>query len=111
MNPLYVAIIGTWVRAGLLIVSTYLIQHHIVTATQGETLSTMWFDQILNALPGIVALVWSNYDKIWARVKLMTALWLPKGATENAVTAKIATGEPTPSVHTPPDTVPGVPKV
>lgn len=100
MNPLVVDIIGTWVRAALVAISAYLIQHHIVTAQQGEALSSQVFTQVINSLPAIAALGWSMWQKYGARLKLVTALTMPVGATENAVVAKIATGVGVPAVST-----------
>ena len=100
MNPLVVDIIGTWVRAALLAISAVLIQHHIVTAAQGEALSTQLFTQIINSLPAVAALGWSMWQKYGSRLKLVTALTMPAGTTENAVVAKIATGVGVPAVST-----------
>lgn len=100
MNPLYKEIVGTWVRAGLVAVSAVLIQHHIVTAAQGDALSAQLFDQILNAVPAVMALAWSMTQKYGSRLKLVTALTMPAGATETAVEAKIAAGVGIPPVTT-----------
>ena len=110
LNPLVLQIIGSWVRAGLTLVSGFLIQKHIVTAAQGESLSTMLIDQITNSIPAIAAIVWSMWHKYASRSKLMTALMLG-GTTEDAVTTHIDSGAVTPTVLTPPATVPGVPDV
>lgn len=110
MNPLYIAIIGTWVRAGLLLVSVYLVQHHIVTAQQSESLTTMWFDQIINSLPAVIALAMSMWDKYHTRVKFLTAIMPSSGNTEAKVDAYMASPAPKPAITTPADTVPGVPK-
>jgi hypothetical protein len=79
--------------------STYLIQHHIVTASQGESLSSTLFAQAINALPGVAALAWSMWQKYGARLKLVTALTMPPGTTIAQVEQKIASGAPLP----PPD--------
>lgn len=97
LNPLVVNIIGTWVRAGLLILSTWLIQHHIVTAQQGEQLATALYAQALNALPGLAAIGLSIWQKYRSRLKIVTALTMPVGATEQQVEQKIASGVPLPS--------------
>lgn len=110
MNPLYKEIIGSWVRAALVSLSAFLVQRHIVTEQQGESLIAMWFDQIINALPGIVALVWSWWQKHSSRKVLNTALTLPAGVTEDQVRAYIASGATVPTVNTPSNTVPGIPK-
>jgi hypothetical protein len=108
MNPLITAIIGSWVRAALVAVSAALIQHHVVTSAQGESLVGMLFTQTMNALPGLVALAWSYWQKRAARVKFLTAL-MPGPKTENEVLAHIDSHLPTPALDTPPNTVPGVP--
>lgn len=106
MNPLYTDIVGSWVRAFLLLVSAFLIQHHVVTATQGEALSALWFQQILNAVPGLISLGWSAWQKYGARVRLNTALTMPAGKTLADVDAKISTGVGIPSAKTAATVVP-----
>jgi len=100
VNPLYTEIIGSWVRTGLGMLSIVLISHHLVTATQGEALTTLWFTQIMNSIPAAISLGWGAWQKFKSRQKLVTALTMPVGTTENAVVAKIATGVGVPAVTT-----------
>lgn len=106
MNPLVVDIIMTWVRAGLIAASTYLIQHHVVTSSQGEALSSQLTAYILSTLPAIAALAWGAWDKYGARLQLNTALTMPANVTVQAVNAKIASGIGVPPATTPIDVVP-----
>jgi hypothetical protein len=92
MQELILQIVGTWVRAGLTLSSGILIAHHVMTAPQGEQLSTMLFAQIVNALPGLGAQGWSMLQKYWAEQKFHTALTMPQGTAPEAVKAKIANG-------------------
>lgn len=108
MNPLIKQIIIGWARAALISLSAILVQHHIVTASQGEGLSAMLLDQFINSLPGLVALASSAWQKYRSRQKLLVAL-MPGPKTEDEVIAHIAAGLPVPSVLTPSNTVPGVP--
>ena len=58
------------------------------------------------AVAGLLALGWSWWKIHGNRVKLLTALALPDGATENDLNAHMASGATAPSVLTPPNTVP-----
>lgn len=110
MNQLITQIIGTVVRAGLTALSAFLIQRRLMTSEQAGQLSSMLFDQIINALPAAAALAWSAWQKYKSRSKLLTALMLPPGSTENCLHAYIASGAATPVITTPPNTSPGVPE-
>ena len=103
MNPMMQEAIGSILRWVLAIGAGYLVQHGIWT--QGDASS-----YVAAAAMGLVALGWSMWQKYGARVKLLTALTMPSGTTENEVVAKVNLGVPVPSVTTPPNTVPGVPK-
>ena len=91
LQELLLQIVGTWVRAALTLLSGILIAHHAITAPQGEQLGSMLFSQILNALPGLVAQVWSMVQKTKMAQKVQTALAMPMGSTSQDLNAKLAT--------------------
>ncbi len=103
MNPIASAAITSVLRWALAIGAGYLVNHGIWTQADATT-------YVAAAALGLVALGLSLWDKYKTRIKLLTALTMPAGTTEDAVDAHIAAKLPTPSVTTPPDTVPGVPK-
>ena len=94
---------GTFIRAGLIWIASRLVDRGIWE--QGDVAG-----YVAGGTAAIVALGWSLIEKYGARVSKLVALWLPKGSTENDVKDYIALGKPTPSITTPPDTVPGIPK-
>ena len=102
MNPIASDAIGSILRWALALAASYLVEHGIWTQAQATT-------YVAAAALGLLALGWSFWSKYRARVKLLTALYLPKGTSENGMNAHIAMGNLTPSVMTPPDTAPGVP--
>jgi hypothetical protein len=103
MNPILQEAVGSILRYGLMILATVLVKHGIWTASAAE-------GYVEAAVSALLALAWSYRKIISARVKLLTALMMPVGATENDVNAKIKSGAATPTVLTPANTVPGVPK-
>ncbi len=102
MNPLFQQAIGSLLRYGLIGLSAYLVKHGIWSDSLAERF-------VEAAVPALVAIAWSFYQKYRARVEKLTALMLPPGSTENDLKAHIKSGEPTPAVTTPPNTAPGVP--
>lgn len=105
MNPMVQQALVSVVRWGLTFGAGILVQHGIWTAPDATQYVTA-------ASLAIVALLWSLWDKYKSRQKLVTALVLPKGATEIEVEGTIAAGAPIPSVLTPKDVVPvSVPSV
>ena len=103
MNPVLQAAAASVLRWLLAIAAGYLVRAGIWTGVDAEA-------YIATAALAILALWWSLWEKYKSRVTLLTALMMPAGTTENGVKAVVASGVVTPSVHTPPDTVPGVPK-
>ena len=102
MNPLWEASLGSILRWALAIGAGYLVHKGIWTSGDATT-------YVSAAAMGILSLAWSQRDKIIARAKMLTALWMPRGTTEAAVDAHIAAGLPTPALSTPSNTAPGVP--
>ena len=102
MNPMLQAALGSILRYLLMIAATYLVKHGIWTASAAE-------GYVEAAVVALLALGWSWWKIHGNRIKLLTALALPPGATENDLNTHIAGGGAVPSILTPPDTVP-VPK-
>ncbi len=102
MNPMAEEAIKSIVRAGLMFLAGYLVHAGIWT----EADATKY---VSAASLGIISIAWSQRAWFLSRLKLMTALTMPPGTTEDDVTQKIKSGAPIPTVKTPPNTVPGVP--
>jgi hypothetical protein len=101
VNPILSSALGSILRYGLMILATFLVKKGIWTESAAE-------GYVEAAVVALLALGWS-YWKIHAnRIKLLTALTMPEGSTENDVKAVIASGESTPSVLTPANTTPTV---
>lgn len=110
MNPLISALIASTIRKLLTLLAGVLIAHNIATASQAEGLVQLGVDWGLAILPLAISAFWSYANEKGWRVKFLTALWLPEGSTENDVKEIIKSGAVTPTVTTPPDTIPGIPK-
>ena len=103
MNPMLQEALASIARWALALLAGYLVKHGIWTAGDASS-------YVAAGALGIVALGWSIWQKYGARLKLVTALTMPAGTSESAVIQKIASGVPVPTVSTPSNTVPGVPK-
>lgn len=109
MNPLIQSALGSILRYLLMIAATYLVKHGIWTASAAE-------GYVEAAAVALLALGWSWWKIHRNQIKLLTALSLPQGSTENDVKAAVASGA-APSVLTPtnvapvanPPTIPTVP--
>lgn len=110
MDPMVTEFLGVLVRWAVTSAMAYLVAHHVLTADQGATFGADFIHRALLSLPLLATLAWGLWSKYHGRLKFMAALSMPTCATENDVLAKIALGQPTPSVMTPPNTIPGVPK-
>ena len=110
MDPMVIEFLGVLLRWALTSVGGYLVAHHILTAEQSEQFSSAFAHNAILALPAVAALALGLWSKYKGRIKFLTALSIHQPATENDVNAKISRGDATPSVLTPPNTVPGVPK-
>ena len=102
MSPLVQEALASVLRWGLALAAGWLVQHGIWT----QAAATMY---VAAAALALVSLGWSVWQKYVARSKLMTALIMPAGRTENDVARKIASGIGVPSVTTAKDVVPLVP--
>ena len=103
MNPLVQQAIGSILRWALTFVAGCLVNRGIWTGAEAEV-------YVGSLSIAIVTLGWSFWIHYRSRVRLLTALTMPPGTTENDVKAVIKSGAATPTVTTPPDTVPGIPR-
>jgi hypothetical protein len=104
MNPLWQSAILSILRWGLTLLAGGLVHKGVWTAPEAST-------YVEAAALGLLTLAWSQRNVWMTRVRFLVALMLPHGSTESEVVATIKSGAVTPSVLTPPDTVPGVPIV
>lgn len=111
MNPLNLSptaalFWGSIIRHLLTFVGSALVAHGYVSQTGANAYTEELIGVIING----AVLVWSNRTAYWQRVKMLTALWMPKGTTEHEVDVHLDMGLPTPAISTPVTTIPGVPK-
>lgn len=107
--PILLDMLGTSVRYALFGLSQWLVEHHMATHAQGEAFVNGAVAHLGIITPAVIAVGWSAARNIWNRRAVLTALWMHKGSTEDDLKAQLKTGV-TPTVQTPPDTIPGVPK-
>lgn len=102
MNPILQAALASILRWGLTLLAGFLVKAGIWSASDATTYVTA-------GTLAILALGWSLWEKEKSRIKVLTALTMPEGSTENDLNAKIKSSDPKPSVHTPPDVSPTTP--
>ena len=108
MDPMVYEFLGVVARWLLTSIGGYLVAHHILNADQSERYVTAFAHDIAFGLPMIGGLLWGLWTRYHGRIKLLTAL--SNGPmSENEVKAIIASGQVTPTITTPPSTIPGVP--
>lgn len=73
MTDLVLEILGGWIRAALMALTAYLVEHHVVTASQGDRLTSELFTYVMLALPGLGALAWTTWQKYRSYLKLTAA--------------------------------------
>lgn len=111
MNPVLLDLLTALAKWGVTVFFTWLTAKHVITAPEGDRFATAIISHLAMWIAMGSPLAWIIWGKIKARQKLMMALSMPEGSTENEVKAAIKAGEPTPTVWTPPNTIPGVPEV
>lgn len=100
MNPMLAEALTSIVRSILKIGAGYLVARGVWAPNDAN-------NYVAAAALAIVGIGWSYWQTYRSRVKLLTALTMPPGATEADVTATVAAGGPSvPSVTTPPTVVP-----
>lgn len=102
MNPMLQQFLATLIRAGLLAISGWLVKAGLFKESDLD-------NYIAGATVFVLTVLWALWVRYKSRVHFLTALTVPPGTTENEVKL-IAQTEVTPTVLTPPNTVPGVPK-
>lgn len=110
MNQVLEDILQILAKWGLSVLTTYMVAHHIASAGAADHFSQDVLSHLALWAPAIGGLVLMLWGKMRARKQLVTALSMPVGSTENDVKAAIKSGAVTPTIFTPPNTVPGVPK-
>ena len=86
MNPLFVSIMGSFIRWGLTILAAWLVDHHVWSS--GEATS-----YVTGLTLGVVTLAWALWNRYKSRIKFLTALELPGGSSEQHVNETIAQGK------------------
>ena len=99
MNPMLQAALTSILRWVLTFLAGWFVQHGIWTGSEAET-------YIAGASLAVVTLLWALWSRYHSRLKLLTALTMPAGSTENQVNARIASSTPNPSVTTPKNQAP-----
>lgn len=85
MNPILSAALGSLIRWVLAIGAGYFVEHGLWTQADATIYVTA-------AALGVLSLGWSLWVKYRGRITFLTALEMPKGATEADVKATIAEG-------------------
>lgn len=99
MNPMAEDALSAILRWGFTFVAGYLVEHGIWTAADAKT-------YVAGAALAVLGLGWSLWNKYKSRIKLLTALTMQPGSTEDDVNATVASETKNPSVTTPKDTAP-----
>lgn len=81
--------------------ATFLVKKGIWTGAAAE-------GYVEAAVVALLAFGWTVWNHYKNRIKFLTAL-MPGPQTEDEVNAHIKSGAPTPTISTPPNTIPGVP--
>lgn len=98
MPPLMQEAFASILRHFLTIAAGVLVTQGIWTESQATT-------YVAAAALAVVGIGWSLYQKYGSRLKLVTALATPSVTSENAIEARVASGD-TPPVNTPKTVVP-----
>jgi hypothetical protein len=101
MNPLLQQAIGSVLRCLLAIGAGWLVKHGVWESTDAK-------HYVGAASMALLAIGWSLWQKYHSRVKVLTALAMPQGSTENELNTQIITKE-TPPISTPVNTPPEIP--
>lgn len=106
MDPIVMEFAGVIVRSFLTYLGGYLIAHHVLNDDQSERFVQHFTSMIVLSLPAAGGVCWGLYVRWRSRKKLLTAL-MPGVHTEDQVNLLWKAG---PTVTTPSNTSPGVPK-
>ena len=109
MQVIVIQILMALAQTAIAALGGALVGHHIIDGSQEATLTAWLLNHAAIAAPIVAAFAWTLWLKYRGRLKMLIALQ-PGVHTEDQVKAILKSGEPTPTIFTPPDTVPGVPK-
>jgi hypothetical protein len=106
MPSLYLELATTLVQGVLMVVFGYLTRRGWITAEQAGQLSAHLVLPIVGVLGGLCTLAWMAWERLIAKRRQLVAQIMPAHSTEAAVNFHIASGQPVPSVLTPPTMIP-----
>lgn len=86
MNPLFQSILMSFFRWGLTLVAGWLVEHQVWAKDEAG-------GYVSGLALALVTLCWAIWARYRSRVKFLTALEAPAGATEAHVIEKIAEGK------------------
>ncbi len=109
MDPITLDFFNVIARWGLTLLFGYLVQHHVITAEQSETYVVAFAHKTVLYGLTLIPLIMGLCGKWRSRRKLLVAT-MKAGMSENEIKDVIRSGDPVPTVRTPANTVPGVPK-
>jgi hypothetical protein len=92
LNPWYVSALQSLLRAGLMILATWLVEHGVFSAAEAQGYAT----QAAPVLAGVVVaggtMAWGVYNSHHQRAKLVTATGLGRATTEDEITDLVKVG-------------------
>lgn len=98
MNPMVVSALGSFFRWAFTFAAAWFVQQGIWSASESELYVGK---AAVGAAIATVTLTWELWNKYHGRIKFLTALQMPAGATEHDVEQRIADPRvPNPSVTT-----------
>ena len=86
MNPLFVSILGSLFRWALTLLAGWLVEHQVWAQDEAG-------GYVAGLTLALVTLCWAVWTRYKSRIKFLTALESPAGATEAHVIEKIAEGK------------------
>jgi hypothetical protein len=86
MNPLFVSILGSFIRWALTLGAGWLVEHQVWAQDEAG-------GYVSGLTLALITLLWAVWTRYKSRVKFLTALEAPAGATEAHVIEKIADGK------------------
>jgi hypothetical protein len=89
---LFAEFAGAVARWLLTMAGAYLIAHHVLTADQADRFSSAVVEHLMMAVPVLIPLVWSCFQKYRNRIKFLTALEASPGTTEATIEARVKNG-------------------
>lgn len=108
MNAILTQILMALAQTAIAFIGGILVEHHVITGAQENTLIAWTVNHAVLAAPVLGAFALTLWQKYIGRRKMLTAL-MPGVHTEDQVNAILKSGVPTPTILTPPSTTPGVP--